>query len=63
VAWSGYRFLPGRQYGNAANVALMLGGIPELAPGADNGMKQDHYDALGMWMAPPAQPTAVSRWS
>ncbi|MGC8733358.1 MAG: hypothetical protein ACP5RC_14030, partial [Halothiobacillaceae bacterium] len=26
---------PGRQYGNAANVALMIGGIPELAPGAD----------------------------
>ena len=44
---------PGRQYGNATNVALMLGGIPELAPGADNGMKQDHYDALGMWMADP----------
>ena len=44
---------PGRQYGNATNVALILGGIPELAPGADNGMKQDHYDALGMWMADP----------
>jgi hypothetical protein len=44
---------PGRQYGNATNVALMLGGIPEVAPGADNGMKQDHYDALGTWMADP----------
>jgi hypothetical protein len=44
---------PGRQYGNATNVALTLGGIPELAPGVDNGMEQDHYDALGMWMGDP----------
>lgn len=44
---------PGRTYGNATNVALMLGGIPELAPGADNGMTQQHYDALGVWMADP----------
>ena len=44
---------PGRTYGNATNVALILGGISELAPGADNGMTQDHYDALGVWMADP----------
>ncbi len=40
---------PGRNYGNTLNVALNLGGIPELAPGADNGMAQDHFDALGVW--------------
>lgn len=44
----------GRRYGNATNVALMLGGVQELAPGADNGMKQDHYDGLGVWMADPS---------
>jgi hypothetical protein len=42
---------PGRQYGNATNVALMIGDIPELAPGADNGMEQSHYDDLGVWLA------------
>jgi hypothetical protein len=47
---------PGRQYGNATTVALMLAGIPELAPGADNGMEQDHYDELGVWMADPIDP-------
>jgi hypothetical protein len=31
----------------------MLGGIPELAPSADNGMTRDHYDALGVWVANP----------
>jgi len=46
----------GRQYGNATTIALMLAGIPELAPGADNGMQQDHYDALGVWMADPVNP-------
>jgi hypothetical protein len=44
---------PGRQYGNATNVALMIDGIPELAPGADNGMEQSHYDDLGVWLAEP----------
>jgi hypothetical protein len=44
---------PGRQYGNATNVALMLGGIPELALGADNGMEQSHYNDLGVWLAEP----------
>lgn len=55
---------PGRQYGNATNVALTLGGIPELAPGADNGMKQSHYDDLGVWLAEPVSvfgsPTMVA---
>jgi hypothetical protein len=40
---------PGRSYGSSKNVALNLGRIPELAPGADNGMTQAHYDALGVW--------------
>ncbi|BBY05420.1 hypothetical protein [Mycobacterium noviomagense] len=46
----------GRQYSNAATVALMLGSIAELAPGADNGMEQDHYDELGVWIADPVHP-------
>ncbi len=47
---------PGRQYGNAATVALNLAAIPGLAPGADNGMEQDHYDLLGVWLADPLDP-------
>lgn len=40
---------PGRSYGSSKNVALNLGRIPELAPGAGNDMTQEHYDALGVW--------------
>lgn len=44
---------PGRSYGSSKNVALNLGRIPELAPGADNDMTQAHYDALGVWQTEP----------
>jgi hypothetical protein len=50
---------PGRSYGNTMNVALNLGVIPELAPGADNEMTQDHYDALGVWQTDPVLPFAA----
>jgi hypothetical protein len=43
----------GRSYGNTMNVALNLGLIPELTPGADNEMTQDHYQALGVWQTAP----------
>ncbi len=46
---------PGRQYGNATNVALMLGGIPDFAPEVGN-LEQSHYDDLGVWMADPVSP-------
>lgn len=46
---------PGRQYGNATNAALMLGGIPHFAPEAGN-LDQSHYDDLGVWMADPISP-------
>jgi hypothetical protein len=42
---------PGRQYGNSMSIALNLDAMPELAPGAGNGMAQEHYDALGVWQA------------
>lgn len=29
--------------------------MPELLPGADGRMTQDHYDALGVWRADPAE--------
>jgi hypothetical protein len=44
---------PGRSYGSSKNVALNLGRIPELIPGADNYMTQAHYDALGVWQTEP----------
>lgn len=47
---------PGRQYGNSMTIALNLDAMPELAPGANNGMEQEHFDALGVWTADPAQP-------
>lgn len=47
---------PGRSYGNLVNVALNLDVMPELAPGANNGMQQQHFDALGVWTADPAKP-------
>lgn len=46
---------PGRSYGNSVNVALNLDAMPELAPGANNGMEQEHFDALGVWRADPAE--------
>jgi hypothetical protein len=45
---------PGRQYGNSVSIALNLDAMPELAPGANNGMEQEHFDALGVWRADPA---------
>ena len=46
---------PGRQYGNATNVALMLGDIPEFAPETGN-LDQEHYDELAVWLAVPLTP-------
>lgn len=46
---------PGRQYGNSMNVALNLDAMPELLPDANNGMAQEHYDALGVWHADAAE--------
>jgi hypothetical protein len=43
---------PGRQYGNATNVAVMLDGIPDFAPEVAN-LDQGHYDDLGVWLADP----------
>ncbi|HEY2085438.1 MAG TPA: hypothetical protein VGH54_05300, partial [Mycobacterium sp.] len=51
---------PGRQYGNATNVALILDGIPEFAPEAGN-LDQDHYDDLGVWLADPLTPFSSRR--
>ncbi len=51
---------PGRDYGNTTVVALNVGLIPELAPGADNEMTQSHYDALGLWRTEPRWPSTVS---
>ncbi len=42
---------PGRSYGNSISIALNLDAMPELAPGGNNGMKQEHFDALGVWRA------------
>jgi len=33
------------------SIALNLDAMPELAPGAGNGMAQQHFDALGVWRA------------
>lgn len=44
---------PGRSYGSSKNIALNLGRIPQLAPGADNDMTQAQYDALGVWQTEP----------
>lgn len=46
---------PGRQYGSSMSVALNLDAMPGLAPGAGNGMRQQHYDALGVWRADAAE--------
>ncbi|MFE5702808.1 hypothetical protein [Rhodococcus koreensis] len=46
---------PGRSYGSSVNVALNLDAMPELAPGADDRMIQEHYDALGVWRTDPAE--------
>lgn len=55
---------PGRSYGNSMNIALNLDLMPELLPGADGRMTQDHYDSLGVWRADPAEvfgaPTVVA---
>jgi hypothetical protein len=46
---------PGRSCGNLVNIALNLDVMPELSPGANNGMDQAHFDALGVWRADPAE--------
>lgn len=47
---------PGRGYGSARNIALNLDAMPDLLPGANPKLTQDHYDSLGVWRA---DPTAV----
>ena len=51
---------PGRSYGNSVSVALNLEAMPELAPGANNGLAQDHFDSLGVWKADPTGPFGSS---
>lgn len=46
---------PGRHYGNATNVAVMLGDITDFAPETGN-LDQEHYDELGVWLADPLTP-------
>ena len=46
---------PGRSYGNSTSVALNLDAMPELAPGANNGLAQEHFDSLGVWKADPSE--------
>ncbi|RYF49770.1 MAG: hypothetical protein EOO27_32995, partial [Comamonadaceae bacterium] len=46
---------PGRSYGSSVNVALNLDAMPELAPGADDRMTQEHFDALGVWRTDPTE--------
>ncbi|MGH3495106.1 MAG: hypothetical protein ACRDQ1_17985, partial [Sciscionella sp.] len=46
---------PGRSYGNSVNVALNLDAMPELLPGANSRMEHEHFDALGVWRADPAE--------
>ena len=46
---------PGRSYGNSANIALNLDAMPELLPGVDDRMTQDHFNALGVWRADSAE--------
>lgn len=45
---------PGRGYGSARNIALNLAAMPDLLPGANPKLTQDHYDSLGVWRADPA---------
>jgi hypothetical protein len=51
---------PGREYGSATVVALNLGRISRLAPGADNEMTQSHYDALGVWRTETRWPSTAT---
>ncbi|MCV7351111.1 hypothetical protein H7K15_13345 [Mycobacterium parmense] len=51
---------PGRQYGNSTSIALNLDAMPELAPGANNGMEQEHFDALGVWRADASEAFGTS---
>lgn len=44
---------PGRGYGSAKNIALNLDAMPELRPGSNPKLTQDHYDSLGVWRADP----------
>ncbi|AEF34768.1 conserved hypothetical protein [Mycolicibacter sinensis] len=46
---------PGRRYGNATTVALMLSSISDFAPEAGN-LDRDHYDGLGVWLADALTP-------
>jgi hypothetical protein len=45
---------PGRGYASAKNIALNLDAMPELLPGSNPKLRQDHYDSLGVWRADPA---------
>ncbi len=51
---------PGRGYGSAKNIALNLDAMPELRPGSNPKLTQDHYDSLGVWRADPA--TVFGAW-
>lgn len=55
---------PSRSYGNSMNIALNLDAMPELLPGADDRMTQEHYDSLGVWRAESTEafgiPTTVA---
>ncbi len=44
---------PGRGYGSTQNIALDLDAMPDLLPGANPKLTQDHYDSLGVWRADP----------
>ncbi|WP_373234659.1 hypothetical protein [Mycobacterium marinum] len=46
---------PGRSYGNSTSVALNIGAMPKLLPGANNKMTQHHFDRLGTWQADSAE--------
>ncbi|MGP4057779.1 hypothetical protein ACTWP6_23640 [Mycobacterium sp. 4D054] len=46
---------PGRGYGSAKNIALNLDAMPELLPGANPKLTQNHYDSLGVWRAEPSE--------
>lgn len=46
---------PGRGYGSSTSVALNIGVMPKLLPGAGNKMTQHHFDRLGVWQADSAE--------
>lgn len=46
---------PGRGYGSTTSVALNLDAMPELLPGTNPKLTQNHYDSLGVWRADPVE--------